>query len=92
MNYILQIKKYYIEVIINLPMNHTFQGGHSTRRLPPPTSTGYDSPTPPPRGMPMPPSHFSPPPPELPKHLSRGPSRKLILFTFQTIQNFGFST
>merc|ERR1712088_1252687 len=46
------------------------QGGHSTtRRLPPPTS-GYDSPE---RRLP---GHFSPPPPELPKHLSRGPSRE----------------
>lgn len=48
--------------------------GQSTRRLPPPT-TGYDSPE---RRMPAPPipGHFSPPPPELPKHLSRGPSRE----------------
>jgi len=50
--------------------------GQSTRRLPPPT-TGYDSPE---RRMPAPPipGHFSPPPPELPKHLSRGPSREHI--------------
>jgi len=50
--------------------------GQSTRRLPPPT-TGYDSPE---RRMPAPPipGHFSPPPPELPKHLSRGPSRERI--------------
>lgn len=50
--------------------------GQSTRRLPPPTS-GYDSPE---RRMPAPPipGHFSPPPPELPKHLSRGPSREHI--------------
>ena len=41
----------------------------TTRRLPPPTS-GYDSPE---RRLP---GHFSPPPPELPKHLSRGPSRE----------------
>lgn len=48
--------------------------GQSTRRLPPPTP-GYDSPE---RRMPAPPipGHFSPPPPELPKHLSRGPSRE----------------
>jgi len=50
--------------------------GQTTRRLPPPT-TGYDSPE---RRMPAPPipGHFSPPPPELPKHLSRGPSREHI--------------
>jgi len=50
--------------------------GQSTRRLPPPT-TGYDSPE---RRMPAPPipGHFSPPPPELPKHLSRGASREHI--------------
>ena len=47
------------------------QGGHSTtRRLPPPTGGYGDSPE---RRMP---GHFSPPPPELPKHLSRGPSRE----------------
>ena len=51
--------------------------GQSTRRLPPPTA-GYDSP-PPRMGAPPPlPAHFSPPPPELPKHLSRGPSREHI--------------
>jgi len=48
--------------------------GQSTRRLPPPTA-GYDSPTP--RAPPLP-SQFSPPPTELPKHLSRGPSREHI--------------
>jgi hypothetical protein len=47
--------------------------GQSTRRLPPPTA-GYDSPTPRAPGPPS--SHFPPPPPELPKHLSRGPSRE----------------
>lgn len=46
--------------------------GQSTRRLPPPTA-GYDSPTP---RAPGPPSSHFPPPPELPKHLSRGPSRE----------------
>jgi len=54
------------------------QGGHSnTRRLPPPTSGYGDSPE---RRMgPGPgPGHYSPPPPELPKHLSRGPSREHI--------------
>lgn len=51
--------------------------GQSTRRLPPPTTAGYDSP-PPRMGAPPLPSHFSPPPPELPKHLSRGPSREHI--------------
>lgn len=51
------------------------QGGQPssqvTRRLPPPTS-GY-GPESPERGRP---GHFSPPPPDLPKHLSRGPSRE----------------
>ena len=51
------------------------QGGQAssqvTRRLPPPTS-GY-GPESPERGRP---GHFSPPPPDLPKHLSRGPSRE----------------
>ena len=48
--------------------------GQSTRRLPPPTA-GYDSPTPRAPGPPLAASsHF--PPPELPKHLSRGTSRE----------------
>ena len=52
------------------------QGGHSnTRRLPPPTSGYGDSPE---RRMGPGPGHYSPPPPELPKHLSRGPSREHI--------------
>ena len=55
------------------------QGGLSTnRRLPPPTSGYPDSPE---RRMGPPggPGHpYSPPPPELPKHLSRGPSREHI--------------
>lgn len=50
------------------------QGGQPssqvTRRLPPPTSGYGESPE---RGRP---GHFSPPPPDLPKHLSRGPSRE----------------
>jgi len=51
--------------------------GQTARRLPPPTA-GYDTPE---RRGPsshsdMRPPHFSPPPPELPKHLSRGPSRE----------------
>merc|ERR1719412_1688871 len=55
-----------------------------SRRIPPPNA-GYDSPE---RRMPVPPipghfsprgpGHYSPPPPELPKHLSRGPSREHI--------------
>lgn len=50
------------------------QGGHATtRRLPPPTS-GYDSPGS--RRLGDRGGHFSPPPPELPAHLSRGPSRE----------------
>lgn len=53
--------------------------GQTARRLPPPTA-GYDTPE---RRGPsshsdMRPPHFSPPPPELPKHLSRGPSREHI--------------
>ena len=52
------------------------QGGQPssqvTRRLPPPTSGYGESPE---RGRP---GHFSPPPPDLPKHLSRGPSREHI--------------
>ena len=48
--------------------------GHSnTRRLPPPTGGYAESPE-----RRMGPGHFSPPPPELPKHLSRGPSREHI--------------
>ena len=62
------------------------QGGHSnsinTRRLPPPVAgpgPGYaDSPPPHPDRRQLGPGHFSPPPPELPKHLSRGPSREHI--------------
>ena len=53
------------------------QGGGShpnTRRLPPPTGGYGDSPE---RRM-GPGGHYSPPPPELPKHLSRGPSREHI--------------
>jgi len=53
--------------------------GQTARRLPPPTA-GYDTPE---RRGPsahgdMRPPQFSPPPPELPKHLSRGPSREHI--------------
>lgn len=48
--------------------------GHSnTRRLPPPTGGYAESPE-----RRMGPGHYSPPPPELPKHLSRGPSREHI--------------
>ena len=54
-----------------------------SRRLPPPAAPPngpYDSPTGGPGRMPSQvhgmPGHFSPPPPELPKHLSRGPSRE----------------
>jgi len=62
-------------------------GGPTSRRLPNPGTVGappgpYDSPE---RGVGgrlptqvpgVPGGHFSPPPPELPKHLSRGPSRE----------------
>lgn len=54
------------------------QGGGShpnTRRLPPPTG-GYGDHSPERRMGPG--GHYSPPPPELPKHLSRGPSREHI--------------
>jgi len=54
--------------------------GQTARRLPPP-NTGYDSPdrrgTQPDMRQPLS-GHYSPPPPELPKHLSRGPSREHI--------------